>query len=128
MEPIRYVIFEDEPFTEFYIEQVVSRIRPRYRKVGCFGCAKMIEPVVEKHHPDFIISGVRLSDGLSIDEYRRIGCKIPKIIYTSYPSYLRQLQDLNVAHCSVKPVPEEVVELSLKKVESMLSMSCDLKE
>lgn len=126
MEQIRYVIFDDEPYTEFYIERMVSRIRPRYRKVGCCGCVKMIESMVEEHHPDFIISGVRLCDGLSIDEYRRIGCKIPKIIYTAYPSYLNQLQDLNVVHCSVKPVPEGVVEFSLKKVESMLSIPDEL--
>lgn len=128
MEQIRYVIFDDEPYTELYIEQIVRRIRPRYRKVGCCGCVKMIEPMVKKFHPDFIISGVRLSDGLSIDEYRRIGCKIPKIIYTAYPSYLHQLQDINVVYGSVKPVPEGVVEVSIIKVESALSASDDLKQ
>lgn len=128
MEQIRYLIFDDEPYTELYIEQMVRRLRPRYRKVGCCGCVKMIEPMVKKYNPDFIISGVRLSDGLSIDEYRRIGCKIPKIIYTAYPSYLHQLQDLNVVHCSVKPVPEGVVECSIQKVESVLSASDNLTE
>lgn len=121
MSEINYVIFDDEPYTVFYIEQTVSRIRPLYRKVGCCGSVKLIEPLIKKYHPGFIISGIRLSDGLSIDEYKRIGCHIPKIIYTAYPSYFPQLHDLNVAHCSLKPVPEREVELSLIKVESMLA-------
>ncbi|MCM1004879.1 MAG: hypothetical protein NC402_01125 [Prevotella sp.] len=128
MRQIRYVIFDDEPYTTIYFDRTISRLRPEFQNAGCCGSVRMMKDTICRCNPDFIISGVRLCDGVSIDEFHKIGCDKPKIIFTAYPSYFDKLHGLNVVHCAVKPVPESEVEASLLKVEKIISAQKQFQE
>lgn len=56
-----------------------------------------------------------------MDEYRRLGCRIPKIIYTAYPDTIPDISDLNIVHKALKPVPVSEVETSLVKIEKAIN-------
>lgn len=120
MRQLNYVIFDDERVTEIYLEQTISLLRPNYIKIAGCGSVANIRNTIEFYHPDFIISGIRLSDGISTDELKRIGCQLPIVIYTSYHSYLTDLYDLNIIHSGIKPIPTEDVAIAIDKIEKYM--------
>lgn len=115
-----YALFEDEHLTTQYIKNTVSTLRPGYKMVAHTSSVGGIENIIKNSNPDFIISGLRLSDGLTVDELNRLQCQLPTIIFTGYSNYLPLTHGLNVVHTALKPVPAEKVELSLQKMENVL--------
>lgn len=116
-----YVLFDDEYLTTRYLERTVSRLRPGYSLIGATDSVRNIERIINTTHPDFIITGIRLSDGVSLHEYRRLNCTVPKVVFTAHSDYLSQLDGLNVVHCALKPVSEQEVERAVCNVEASLS-------
>lgn len=117
----KYVLIEDEQISKMYFEHAISRLRPAYIMSGEASSVKDIESVLTDASPDFIISGIRLSDGLSVDEFKRINCQLPTVFITSYSNLLTATANLNVVHSALKPVAIEELEESLQKVEDFLN-------
>lgn len=120
---LKYVLFEDERLSKMFIEQTISNLRPSYHMSGEASNVANIEQVLSRTRPDFIISGIRLSDGLSVDEYKRINCKLPTVFFTSYCDMLPRINGLNVVHTALKPVAVSEVEITLRKIEEVLGIS-----
>ncbi len=120
---IRYVLFEDEYMTNLFIKRTVHELRPNYRLVAESGSIFDIPGIIATYHPDFIISGIKLSNGLSIQEFRHSSCHIPIIFFTAYSQYLPSVFDLNVTYCALKPVSATDIEKAIIKLESMSSFS-----
>lgn len=117
-----YALFEDEYLTTTYITNTVANLRPSYRLVATTDTVTKIEKLIKETLPDFIISGIKLSDGLSITELKRINCPLPTVIYTGYANCLPLAEGLNVVHTALKPVPMQSIEISLQKVEEAIAI------
>lgn len=118
---LRYVILESEYITRLYLIETICRLRPSYILVSQSDSVADIDRII-RLHPDFIISDVLLSDGLSLSEFRRLQYICPIIIYARDNIYHMIAKMLNVVYFGLKPVSEQEVELSLHKVENALGM------
>lgn len=122
-----YVLLDKEYISRVYLRQVVSRLRPGYKLMSEGDCIKCIRDVIGLH-PDFIITGVIFSDGVSFTEYRRLNCHIPLIVYTRDKNQVDKTEGLNVVHYALKPVSETEVELSLSHMEHYLNKQTQYSE
>lgn len=116
---IQYVLFEDEYITNLFIKRTIHELRPNYKLVAESGSIFDIPGIIADYHPDFIISGIKLSNGLSIQAFRHSGSNIPIIFFTAYSQYLPSTFDLNVVHYALKPVSAKDIEKAILKIESM---------
>lgn len=118
---LNYALLEDEYLTSQYLQTTMSELRPAYRMCASGDSLKHIAHIIVNKHPDFIISGIRLSDGLTPAEYKRLGCNLPTVFFTAYADCIPQLEGLNVVHCALKPIPKREVEIAVEKIEALLS-------
>lgn len=114
-----YALLDNEYISRVYLRQVVSRLRPDYKMISEGDCIQCIHDVIGLH-PDFIITGVIFSDGISFTEYKKHNCRIPLIVYTRDKNQVNKADGLNVVHYALKPVSETEVELSLNHLEHYL--------
>lgn len=105
----RYALFEEECVTRQFLKQTISRRRPCYKAAAESAYAADIAALISSAHPDFIITSIYLSDGMSLTEFKRIGCRLPIVIYTSYEEELAAAEGLNVVFSALKPVTEQEI-------------------
>lgn len=117
---LKYAFFEDEEMTRIFIEDAIHKLRPGYCKITSSDSALQIGKLVSSSKPDFIISGVVLSDGVSIGHYRKNCAEVPLIFYTAYPHLLKKASDLNVIYSAAKPISYKVIKQTIACIESAL--------
>lgn len=117
---LKYAFFEDEEMTRIFIEDAIHKFRPGYCKITGSDSALQIGRLVSASKPDFIISGVVLSDGVSISHYRKNCAAIPLIFYTAYPHLLEKAKDLNIIYSAAKPISYDIILRSIAQIEATL--------
>ncbi|MBD5194888.1 MAG: hypothetical protein HDS84_04330 [Bacteroidales bacterium] len=118
---LKYALLEDEYLTGRYLQATVSELRPAYMMCASGDSVKHIAHIIINKRPDFIISGIRLSDGLTPAEFKRLGCNLPTVFFTAYADCIPQLEGLNVVHSALKPISKCEVEIAMEKIEALLA-------
>lgn len=118
---LNYALLEDEYLTSQYLQATVNELRPAYRMCASGDSLCHIAHIIINEHPDFIISGIHLSDGLTPAEYKRLECNLPTVFFTAYADCISQLEGLNVVHCALKPISKHEVEIAVQKIEALIS-------
>lgn len=119
-----YALIEDEYITRQYIKKTIFRNRPNYYPIIETDSISGISSLLNNGSISFIISGVLLGDGNAIAELKRIGYSGPIVVFTRYKEFLPALDYENsIIFAALKPVSENIVEESLRKVEEVLFAS-----
>lgn len=117
---LSYSVFDREHVTVAFIKQILMELRPNYHIVSESDRVTNIEHIIKEKAPDFIISDISLSDGLSTSEFSRLGCRIPTVIFTADSELLPSIEGLNVVYCALKPISKENINISLLQLENKL--------
>lgn len=69
--------------------------------------------------PDLIFMDIELSDGLSLDLFKRMRIECPVIFITAYDEYWQEAFEYNSIDYLLKPVKKERLEAALKKFQEL---------
>lgn len=112
-----YIIIEDERFAHDEIVRMMRKLRPEYSAVGWTQSVEQAVRMVAQGGYDFIITDIRLSDGLCFDVFERQPTDAPVIFTTAYDEYAIKAFDLNSIDYLLKPVEEGDLLDALGKLE-----------
>jgi len=74
-----------------------------------------VQWLTENPAPDLIVADIQLTDGLSLDVFRKVTVSSPVIFATAFDSYLLEALEQNSIDYLLKPVKEEKLEGALRK-------------
>lgn len=113
----KYLIIEDERFAYTELQRMMKKLRPDYTLAGW---AKSVEQAVEllsREGFDFLITDIRLGDGLCFEVFERQPTSVPVIFTTAYDEYAIKAFELNSIDYLLKPVEEADLSDALRKLE-----------
>lgn len=113
----RYLIIEDEQFAADELLRMMHKLRPAYECVGRADCVGSALHLLDTTHPTFLLTDIRLSDGLCFDIFVQHPTDLPIIFTTAYDEYAIQAFRSNSVDYLLKPVEEEYLERALVKLE-----------
>lgn len=115
---MKYVIIEDERFAYDEIRRMMSLLRPDYELAGWTTNIEQTTLMLNVGAlPDLIIADIQLSDGLSIEAFRKLECDIPVIFTTAYDEYAINAFKFNSIDYLLKPIDEDELRCALEKFE-----------
>lgn len=114
---MRYLIFEDERFACDELRRMMRILRPSYTLAGWAQDVEQAVELVARGGYDFIITDIRLADGLCFDVFERQPTDAPVIFTTAYDEYAIRAFDLNSIDYLLKPVEEGDLADALGKLE-----------
>lgn len=112
-----YIIIEDERFAHDELLRMMRKLRPHYTAVGWAQSVEQAVMLVAQGGYDFIITDIRLSDGLCFDVFERQHTDAPVIFTTAYDEYAIKAFSLNSIDYLLKPVEEGDLADALDKLE-----------
>lgn len=113
----RYIIIEDERFAYEELKRMMQKLRPNYCLAGWAQSINEAVELVSRGGYDFIITDIRLADGLCFDVFERQPTNIPVIFTTAYDEYALKAFSLNSIDYLLKPVEEDDLSDALDKLE-----------
>lgn len=113
----RYIIIEDERFAYEELKRMIQSLRKDYELAGWAQSVEQAVVLVARGDYDFIITDIRLSDGLCFDVFERQPSNAPVIFTTAYDEYALKAFDLNSIDYLLKPVDESDLAVALDKLE-----------
>ncbi|MCR5394212.1 MAG: LytTR family DNA-binding domain-containing protein [Bacteroidales bacterium] len=115
----KYLIVEDEYFAYEEAKRIISHLRPQYQLMHWTESVAETVEYLSHETPDFIIMDIQLSDGLSLDIFHRIECRVPVIFTTAFDEYAIQAFKTSGIDYLLKPIDEEEMLASLEKMERL---------
>ncbi|MCM1319684.1 MAG: hypothetical protein NC217_04815 [Muribaculaceae bacterium] len=79
-----------------------------------------MERILQESHPDFIISGGHLSDGISTNEMSRLGVDNSIVLFTEDSELIAKANNLKVVYSALKPVTRNDVHNAILKMEQLM--------
>lgn len=119
---MRYVIIEDEEFARENLQDIIAKIRPDYELAAMLSSVEESISYLSTGNVDLAFMDVDLGDGTCFDIIRNTEIKIPIIFTTAYNEYAIEAFKTNSIDYLLKPITEEDVERSLKKLDDMAGM------
>lgn len=114
------VIIEDEVHTAWDIQNCIKTLRPEHQIVAVLDSIETsIEWFLSNPHPGLVISDIQLGDGLAFEIFQKIELDCPVIFSTAYNEYAIQAFQNNGIDYILKPINENLLEISLRKLESI---------
>ncbi|HHP7242964.1 MAG TPA: LytR/AlgR family response regulator transcription factor [Cyclobacteriaceae bacterium] len=113
------LILEDESVALKGLEDIILRNYPHVKKLDKAQSLAEAETLLANADPyNFIISDIKLTDGLCFDLYKRISISSPIIFCTAYDHYAIEAFDYNGIAYVLKPVNEKKLIDAIDKVMS----------
>lgn len=113
------LLLEDETLAAERLQNLLNELAPDVQVVAHL---KSIESGVEwlqqNAHPDFILSDIRLLDGLCFEIFERVKVEKPVIFTTAYDQYAIKAFEVNSVDYLLKPIQEEKLKAALAKVKN----------
>lgn len=119
---MRYIIIEDEEFARDNLKEIVEKIRPDYELAAMLSSVEDSIRFLENEDVDMAFMDIDLGDGTCFDIIRNTEIKIPIIFTTAYNEYAIEAFKTNSIDYLMKPITEEDVERSLRKLDDMADM------
>lgn len=112
------IIIEDEQNAALDLERSIQSLRPHFTIQATLDSVESaLEWFAGHPSPDLIFSDIQLGDGLSFDIFGEVAIKCPVIFCTAYDAYAIQAFEHNGIDYLLKPVTEQALEKSLRKVD-----------
>lgn len=112
-----YIIIEDERFARDELVRMMHKLRPDYALAGWAQSVDQAVELVARGGYDFIVTDIRLADGLCFDVFERRPTPSPVIFTTAYDEYALKAFQLNSVDYLLKPVDETELARALDKLE-----------
>lgn len=119
-ESIRYVLFEDEYYTQLNLKSMITAFRPNYQLVGQGESVEKATSILRDVSHDLVIASMQLSDGCCLDAFRRSHSGKPVILIAESKTK-KSLRTLNVVDYILKPVSVESIRESIERFEKGIS-------
>lgn len=116
----KYLIIENEKFAYAELQRMMTKLRPSYSLVGWAQSVNQAVELLEKENFDFLITDIRLGDGLCFDAFEQHRTSVPVIFTTAYDEYAIKAFELNSIDYLLKPVEESDLSDALRKLETNL--------
>lgn len=112
------IIIEDEQNAALDLERSIQFLRPHFTiQASLDSVESALEWFAGHPSPDLIFSDIQLGDGLSFDIFAEVNITCPVIFCTAYDAYAIQAFEHNGIDYLLKPITEQALEKSLKKVD-----------
>jgi two-component system, LytTR family, response regulator LytT len=113
------LLLEDETLAAERLQNMLKDVDAEIRVVAHL---KSIESAVEwlqsNAHPDFILSDIRLLDGLCFEIFEQVKVEKPVIFTTAYDQYAIKAFEVNSVDYLLKPIQEEKLKAAITKVKN----------
>ncbi|KOO67840.1 LytR/AlgR family response regulator transcription factor [Xylanibacter rarus] len=116
---MKYIIIEDEEFARENLKDIVEKVRPDYELTAMLSSVDESIKFLESENVDMAFMDIDLGDGTCFDIIRNTDIKIPIIFTTAYNEYAIEAFKTNSIDYLLKPITEEDVEHSLRKLDDM---------
>ena len=117
---MKVLIIEDEPFAR---SELIRLLHATGREFTLLDQIDSVEDSVKwlKAHPlpDLIFLDIQLADGLSFEIFRQVTVSSPVIFTTAYDEYAIKAFQVNSIDYLLKPIRQEALEGSLRKLEDL---------
>ncbi|MFA0961584.1 LytR/AlgR family response regulator transcription factor [Roseivirga sp. BDSF3-8] len=118
---MKVVIIEDEPLASDHLEQMINATREDVEVVAKLDS---VEDAVSFYNesgitPDLSFMDIQLSDGLSLDIFRKASVPSPVIFTTAYDTYALDAFKVNSVDYLLKPIDPKELELAIKKYQDI---------
>lgn len=118
---MRVVIADDERYVRLVLKDALTHINIPIEIVGEADDGKKAYELCREFYPDLLITDIRMpsEDGLScLQRIRQEFPKLPVIIYSGYDnfSYAQQAIHYGIEEYLLKPIDEEILEKSIKRI------------
>jgi len=115
---MKVLILEDETLAAEKLESTLLEIQPGIQVVSRLkSITSAVEWLQGNPHPDFIISDIRLLDGLCFEIFTQVKVEKPVIFTTAYDQYAIRAFEVNSIDYLLKPVSKEKLQAALAKVQ-----------
>jgi DNA-binding LytR/AlgR family response regulator len=114
---MKILLIEDEPLAVEQLENIISDWKGESEIVGIIDSVETgLQWFEENEVPDLILSDVQLSDGISIEIYRKTGKDLPLVFITAYDHYAVDAFKFNAIDYLLKPIDAKKLHVVLDKV------------
>lgn len=111
------VIIEDEVEVAWELQNIIKKVRPNFIVKALLDSVEgAVDWFLQNPAPDLIFSDIQLGDGLAFKIYKKIQVKCPVIFCTAFDQYAIEAFKNNGIDYLLKPVKEQDLEASLKKI------------
>lgn len=122
MNKIRTIIIDDESMNRDLISVLVHRLNPDF---SILGGAENIEngyELINKEQPDLVFLDIKMPGGTGFDLLKKIGYpKFEVVFITAFDEYAVKAFEFNAIDYLLKPIDQERMEITLKKVQSKIN-------
>lgn len=116
------LIFEDEKLASEKLEKTLLEIEPQANVIAKFQTVSAaVDWLRNNPPPDFILSDIRLLDGLCFEIFEQVKVETPVIFTTAYDQYAIKAFEVNSIDYLLKPVQKDKLKASLDKLKQRLS-------
>ena len=123
MNSIKYLVIEDS----YYLACEIQDYLKKYREDIEIYIAESLNDtyrILGQRNIDLIITNTQVSDGYSIDDFRKNEINIPLIIYSTYHiTEKKELTGLKIIDFLILPITQKKLENALKKYELIIQNS-----
>ncbi len=116
------LLLEDETLAAERLQNMLLELEP---DVQILAQLKTVEAAVQwlqnNPHPDFILSDIRLLDGLCFEIFSAVKVEKPVIFTTAYDQYAIKAFEVNSVDYLLKPLQTEKLRAALQKVKARLT-------
>lgn len=114
------LIIEDEKPALLKLISQLKKIDSGINIVQTLGSVKESMQWLQNHpHPDLILLDIQLSDGLSLEIFKKVNIGCPVIFTTAYDDYILDAFTYNGIDYLLKPVKKEKLERALLKYKNL---------
>lgn len=121
------LLLEDETLAAERLHNLLKEIDP---DISVAAHLKSIEAAVQwlqtNTHPDFILSDIRLLDGLCFEIFQQVKVDKPVIFTTAYDQYAIKAFEVNSVDYLLKPIQHEKLKAAITKIKNRNAASSPL--
>lgn len=123
---IRVLIIEDEATNAARLQKMLLQLQEEIVIVGVLQTVRESIAWLEKENcPDIIFMDIRLTDGISFEIFNQVSVKSYVIFTTAYDQYALQAFDVNGIDYLLKPIEQEKLHNSVKRIKSFMTPVLD---
>ena len=116
---MKILLIEDEPLAIEQLENIIMSWKGDTEIVGRIDSTESgLRWFKENETPDLILSDVQLSDGISIEIFKKVNKNLPIVFITAYDHYAIDAFKFNAIDYLLKPIDAKKLRMVLDKVES----------
>lgn len=120
------LIIEDEAANAARLQKMLLQSEEEIVIVGVLQTVRESIAWLEKeNNPDIIFMDIRLTDGLSFEIFNQVNIKSYVVFTTAYDEYALQAFEVNGIDYLLKPIEQEKLNSSIKRIKSFITPALD---